>query len=453
MSVTGINVNLVKLISHNKKHGGKIMFPSIQSVLQKFSAGTASAQLNSKSRIAFNLLGSYPLPSISGISLSGNMAYLADRYSGLKIIDVSNPADPTLLGSYDIPSGANHISISGTTAYAPAESLGLLIIDVGNPASPALLGSYDTPSSAYHVSISGTTAYVADGNSTQIIDVSNTTNPVLLSTWPAPGGDYVEYASVSGTKAYLTYTDPPGGLLQILNVTDPANPGLLGQIKLGDSASGISISGTRAYVAARYVGLQIIDVSNPINPVLIGSYDPIKEGIFSTVYDYAYNVNVVGTIAYVLDEQRGLEVIDVSDPAHTKLLGNHTVSGGYFADATILGTTAYVAVDGIGMQIIKMNNRFNPYLLGSLIVLAIGATAAGILFYKKYHKKHRELNTDNTLIKESAKELKIPSSSLPIATSLSAAGMFSTSQKPEVPVTSPQVVVAEASPVQLSLVA
>jgi hypothetical protein len=41
----------------------------------------------------------------------------------------------------------------------------LQILDVANPAAPTLLGSYDTPGYAHGVHVVGTTAYVADRHS------------------------------------------------------------------------------------------------------------------------------------------------------------------------------------------------------------------------------------------------------------------------------------------------
>jgi len=52
---------------------------------------------------------------------------------------------------------------------------GLQIIDISNPALPTLIGSYDTAGSAYSVSIAGSYAYVADsGGGLVIIKVKMT---------------------------------------------------------------------------------------------------------------------------------------------------------------------------------------------------------------------------------------------------------------------------------------
>ena len=45
-----------------------------------------------------------------------------------------------------------------------SESSGLRIINITNPAAPTLAGFYDTPGYAYGVAVSGNYAYVADGS-------------------------------------------------------------------------------------------------------------------------------------------------------------------------------------------------------------------------------------------------------------------------------------------------
>ena len=60
--------------------------------------------------------------------ISGNYVYVAAGDSGLRIIDVSDPAAPTFVGSY-VPGGqANDVAVNGNYAYVVAESL--FIVDV-----------------------------------------------------------------------------------------------------------------------------------------------------------------------------------------------------------------------------------------------------------------------------------------------------------------------------------
>ncbi len=63
-------------------------------------------------------------------TLAGSYAYVADGSSGLQVIDVSNPASPTLAGSYDTPDYAFGVFVAGSYAYVADRETGLLIFDV-----------------------------------------------------------------------------------------------------------------------------------------------------------------------------------------------------------------------------------------------------------------------------------------------------------------------------------
>ena len=172
--------------------------------------------------------------------------------------DVFNP----YIGLFDITRSIRiTLSSDGTKAYVGSSAYGLKIIDIIDPASPTLLGTYDTDE-AYNIILSsdGTKAYVAYGNSElQIIDITDATSPTLLGTYDI--GDDANGITLSsdGTRAYIT-TDILG--LVIIDISNPTSPTLLGASETAIYIFGVILSndGTKAYVAG-YLGLQIIDVS------------------------------------------------------------------------------------------------------------------------------------------------------------------------------------------------
>ncbi len=52
---------------------------------------------------------------------------------------------PSILGSVDTPGFARDVAVSGAVAYVAAEFTGLQVIDVSDPQNPAILGSVATP--------------------------------------------------------------------------------------------------------------------------------------------------------------------------------------------------------------------------------------------------------------------------------------------------------------------
>ena len=284
-------------------------------------------------------VGSIDTTRAMGLAFSGTTAYVAD-WVGLKIIDFSDPEQPTLMSTYDLSIFSFGVSVLGSTVYVANSESGLAIFDATDPRKPELLGSYDTPDWANAVTVVGTVAYVADGFSgLQIIDVSEPSVPVLLGSYDTPGR--AEGVTVVGTVAYVA--DGSSGL-QIVDVSDPALPVLLGSIDLPSTVEDVAVEGTVAYVAQRGSGLGIIDVSDPASPVLLGSIETYL----------AVSVSVDGSVVFVANDNRGLwdepslQIIDVRDPASPFLLGSYyTVRPG--RDVVVADSIAYLANDSWGL--------------------------------------------------------------------------------------------------------
>jgi hypothetical protein len=173
------------------------------------------------------------------------------------VIDISDPTNPTLLGTYDTPGNAMGVMVSGDYAFVADFITGLQVIDISDPTNPTLLGTYNTPDYAKRVTVSGDYAFVADGESgLQVIDISDPTSPTLLGNYDTP--DNAMDVTVSGDYAFVadSYT---GGLLAI-DISDPANPTLLGAYNTPSSAWGVTVSGDYAFVADGGSGLQVITV-------------------------------------------------------------------------------------------------------------------------------------------------------------------------------------------------
>ncbi len=290
------------------------------------------------------LVGSFDTPgSATSVFVSGSYAYVADGYSGLQIVNVSNPASPTLAGSYNTPGYARRVFVSGGYAYVADGVSGLQIINVSNPASPTLAGAYDTPSDTRSVSVTGGYTYVADGGSgLQIINVSNPASPALAGSYETPSN--AQGVFVSGAYAYMA---DGGSGLQIINVSNPASPALAGAYNTPIYAVGLFVTGGYAYVADLSGGLQVIDVSNPASPTLAGSYH-------TPDYDYAIDVAVTRGYAYVANNDAGMQIINISNPASPSLAGSYDTPGRAYG-VFVSGSYAYVADHESGLLIFDIS--------------------------------------------------------------------------------------------------
>ncbi|MCP4111095.1 MAG: hypothetical protein GY749_37145 [Desulfobacteraceae bacterium] len=277
------------------------------------------------------------------VKVSGSIAYVAHR-EGLQVVNVSDPNNPSIISSVDIPY-CSGIEVSDNITYMLSHDGGFHIVDVSDPTNPTIIGNVDrqTQMSSYGLSrpvtLSGTTIYIADyENGLQVIDVSDPTNPIFISSVETIKHAYD--VKISGTIAYVAAGDEG---LQIIDVSNPANPVIISSVKM-QVCLGVEVDDAISYVATGDEGLQIIDVSDPTNPSVIAS----------APCGYASKVLISGITAYVLDSYNGLQVIDISNSPYPTIIGFVDMGIGNNEAVTLSGTTAYVADSTDGLLIINV---------------------------------------------------------------------------------------------------
>ena len=119
---------------------------------------------------------------------------------------------------------------------------------------------------------------------------------------------------VQGNYAYATFNLE----LAVLNISDPTHPTRVGYVALPGFAHDVHVVCSYAYVTNFYsyptpVDLIIVNVSDPTRPVIVGSAT-------SQIYD-TRSVHVAGNYAYLVSENSGLAVINISNPASPSEVG------------------------------------------------------------------------------------------------------------------------------------
>ena len=277
---------------------------------------------------------------------------LADDTSGLELINITNPANPSLIGTYDTPGfpSAVVISADGNTAYVTDDMNGLLVVDISIPASPSLAGSFNTSGVAQAVALSqdGTLAFIAVGESgLQVVNVSNPASLSLTGALDTSGFAQGIVLSSDGNTVFIA--DGDSGL-HLINASNPASLSLIGTYNTPGSAFGVAISsdGNTAFVADDKEGLQIINIATPASPSLTGNLDTPGSS-------YSVRLSPDGKSAFVADRVGGIQVIDVSSPASPSLVDNHDGSGLIY-DVVLSsdGSKAYAAGYTSGLQIVNL---------------------------------------------------------------------------------------------------
>ncbi len=191
-------------------------------------------------------------------SFGGSMVGKADFAAGLKIYDISKPAEPREIAFLNIPGiGINRLwYVGGRYAYLSAHMDGftdhiLVIADIQDPTKPEIVGKWwipgmwkeggETPSwsgkrvALHHMIVAGDTGYAAwrDGGTT-LLDLTDKTKPKLIShvntAPPFPGGTHTPLP-LPGRKLAVILDESSGfncskGLSYtwIYDVRAPANP-------------------------------------------------------------------------------------------------------------------------------------------------------------------------------------------------------------------------------------
>ncbi len=188
---------------------------------------------------------------------------MADGEAGLRIFNMSDPANPFEAGAVVTEGSFTRVTVEGNYAYTVAAQAGLRIIDVSNPASPTEVGFYAN-CCANSVVVNGNFVYIASiGAGLRIIDVKNPANPIEVGFG---GTGSFEDVAVNGNYAYVA--DGPEGL-RIIDVSDPTSPKEVGFFDTDGFAYRVAVSGNLAYVADQGTGLYII--RNDFVPTAVAS--------------------------------------------------------------------------------------------------------------------------------------------------------------------------------------
>jgi len=253
----------------------------------------------------------------NSVFVQDTLAFLVEQkgtiegeFGNLWLFDISDPAAPESLGTYATdPCFAVDVYIHGGLAYIARQNCGLLIVNVAST-PPDYVGAYDTPGQAWAVYVLDTLAYVADdfGGGLQILSVAVPSNPYLVGSYVSPGRGAMDvFVDSTCDIAYVGFAGVPGVTadgVDIVNVSDPANPDSLGTFETAGPVYGVNAVNTLVYAAVYDGGLQVASAANPTSPYLVASYDSpgLSRHVFvkDTVACLAdgYSLVVFGTAAH-----------------------------------------------------------------------------------------------------------------------------------------------------------
>jgi hypothetical protein len=265
-------------------------------------------------------------------------AFVLDRYYGLRIFDVTQPANPRFIERFDMRTDQYwgqvslvvDIAVDSKYAYITDTTYGLTVLSLfSDPDNPKTIklekaGQIETPGSASGIFLDGHQVYVADGmEGLFVVEALDRTNLLHGGTHEASGvygvhlaGDLIFMASlrsglvslaktgsfayaqtavydppcgadavfVEEDHAYILDNDGPKGRMTIVDLSPNGEYHLTGYITTPGEASAILVLEDRAYVADGSAGVSVFDVSKKSAPDFLGN-DGIKNPGVNDVSD------------------------------------------------------------------------------------------------------------------------------------------------------------------------
>jgi hypothetical protein len=276
-----------------------------------------------------------------GVAVGGPYVFLAAGNAGLEIFEASDPAHPRRLGQIDTATLALDIVVDGGYAYVVLEGRwngatnvsgsGLDVIDVRDPANPKRVGGFETDGPV--------TAVVVVGNRAFVASMSNYQGPPWI--WQ-------------------------GGGVDVLDLSDPAQPSRIGRFATSGPALALGYAGgllcvldSGAWTGWERAGahVAVLDVATSSSPRKLGEYPLAGGGEVSKIVlvdHYAY---------FVLPYQGGLHVVDLTDPSRPRRV-NPTFSLGGAMDLAVSGSRLFTASGAAGVKVIDITAPVEPRWLG-----------------------------------------------------------------------------------------
>jgi hypothetical protein len=208
------------------------------------------------------------------LAVQDDVVYLAD-WEHVSVVDVSDVDNPT--SDIQLPDGANSLTVANNLLVSSWGSCsfrtgycggGLRLFDLAVAKQPSAIGQMQVDTlPGYDVTVSDGYAFTT-GNGVWVVDLYDLENLEVNGRYSLTQDLlFPSKIVVQGTIAYVQLYDE----LQLLDVSQPATPVLLGQYFTSNYITDLTVRGERAYLVG-WSGLEIIDVADPASPRLVGSY-------------------------------------------------------------------------------------------------------------------------------------------------------------------------------------
>jgi hypothetical protein len=310
------------------------------------------------------------------------LAYVATGSYGLAIVDTSNHLSPTVLSQLELGGDSTSVAVDEALhLVAVAEGNGVSVVDVTDPASPTLL--YERPMPASVVAAANGYFYAQSGAELQTVDMA-TGNLIAKTTIDQSS---VNGMLVQGADLFVMHSD---GILEVLDISG-ATPVVVGSLALGANNGNMAYSDGTLYIAdganITEGGYSAVDVSNPASPSLISDgqtgyqNQALAGGALALTGSgtAVFVQDLEGTSGGVVSQEHLLDVVDVSNPSvnpDPNNLINRYMLPATPSDVAVASGSAFVADGSSGLAVV---NYVSPDTTGTPPVVTITSVPTSVV--------------------------------------------------------------------------
>jgi len=274
-----------------------------------------------------------PLAAGVGMALVGDDLYVASDGGSLPVFDVSDPLRPSVRAEWAFVGGwTGEVFVEDDLAVTVRDNSGFEAYDVADPKAPRRLSRFvrvsaHDPWQLVQVARRGPRVFVVyDTLPAELVDLSNPARAVVVRRFEVFSG--VARAALTPTHAVLGFRT---GRLELVDLAAPASTGA---VQLSGRITDLSLR-DREVVAAHFDGsLTIVDISDPAHPGVIGRVEGLPDEAddgtstarvaMADDHRYAY----VGHVRAAMPGTLALSVVDLDEPEAPDVVQRADLSSG-----------------------------------------------------------------------------------------------------------------------------
>ncbi len=278
----------------------------------------------------------------------------------LRVVDVSDPHRPAVIGRIDLAVVVADISVNGHMAYVTVSGAPLQIVDLQDARQPRIVGQVAELTGGWELTAAGDILYVADGVTLRIVDARDPQHAKTVAEVSYPLGISSVW-DVDWETGFVFISSRQH--LFVFDVRDISQPALVATVDQPErlvNFSGIAIHDGLAYVGGQTAGLLVYDVTVPESPSLVTTMPPSSSG-HSFQEPFLVGDETLAVPAF----DGGLTVVDLADPRQPTIVGRLSSAGRIWKAVGRDGVAYVVGID-LGLLVVDLSDPTAPTQIAAI---------------------------------------------------------------------------------------